>query len=74
MAIICVDNMKVLNGDGTEAQRCVLISSDTPASLNITGADVTGLGDSDTIAAGSVLITPDANYIAFEDGTFTEKE
>lgn len=54
--------------------RTVIVADETPASLTIDGADVDGLGDTDVIAAGSVLITPDANYIAFEDGAFTEKE
>lgn len=54
--------------------RAVLLAESTPSSLTITGADVDGMGETDTIAAGSVLITPGANYIAFEDGTFTEKE
>ena len=53
--------------------RCILLSSETPESLQITGADVDGLNDDDIIAAGSVLITPTANFIAFEDGVFTEK-
>lgn len=74
MAITCIESMTVLNGDGTESQRCVLLSPETPASLTITGSDVEGLNDGDVIAVGSVLITTDANYIAFEDGTFTEKE
>ena len=53
--------------------RAVILSEDTPSSLSITGADVDGLGDDDVLAAGSVLITPSANYIAFEEGVFTEK-
>ena len=53
--------------------RAVILSEDTPNSLEITGADVDGLGDDDVLAAGSVLITPDKNYIAFEEGVFTEK-
>lgn len=52
----------------------IILADDTPASLEISGADVDGLNDDDVIAAGSVLITPDKNYIAFEDGVFTEKE
>ena len=51
----------------------LVVSSTTPASLNITGADVDGLKDDYVLAAGSVLVTPSKNYIAFEDGTFTEK-
>ena len=52
----------------------IILADEAPSSLEITGADVDGLNDDDVIAAGSVLITPDANYIAFEDGVFTEKE
>lgn len=54
--------------------RAVILASTTPASLNISGADVEDLGPEYVIAAGSVLITPGANYIAFADGVFTEKE
>ena len=48
--------------------RAIILAEETPESLEITAADVDGLGDSDIIAAGSVLITPDANYICFENG------
>ena len=51
----------------------LVVSSTTPASLTITGADVDGLKDDYVLAAGSVLVTPSKNYIAFEDGVFTEK-
>lgn len=54
--------------------RAVILASTTPASLSISGADVEDLGSEYVIAAGSVLITPGANYIAFADGVFTEKE
>lgn len=54
--------------------RAVILSSTAPSSLNLTGADVDGLGESDIIAAGSLIITPNKNYIAFQDGVFTEKE
>lgn len=64
----------VLNPDGTVTKRVVLLSGEIPVSLEITGADVEGLNDDDVIAAGSVLITPEANYIAFTDGVFTKKE
>ena len=59
--------------DGTSKAQCVLLADEAPASLEIDGADVEGLNDEYTIAAGSVLITPSANYIAFEDGVFTQK-
>lgn len=50
-----------------------IVSDTTPSSLTITGADVDGLKDDYVIAAGSVLVTPDENYIAFADGEFTQK-
>jgi hypothetical protein len=53
--------------------RAVILSDSAPASLSLTGADVDGLNDDVIIAAGSVIITPSSNYIAFEDGVFTEK-
>lgn len=54
--------------------KAVILSDSTPASLNITGADVDGLANDFVLAQGSILITPGANYIAFEDGVFSEKE
>ena len=53
--------------------QAVLLSPDTPASLTIDGSDVEGVPDDYVFAAGSELITPDADYIAFEDGVFTQK-
>lgn len=53
--------------------KAVILSDGTPASLNITGADVDGLANDYVLAQGSILITPSANYIAFEDGVFAEK-
>lgn len=53
--------------------KAVILADDTPASLEITGADVDGLADDYVFAQGSLLITPSANYIAFADGVFTEK-
>ena len=50
-----------------------ILSAEAPASLEITGADVDGLPDGYTLAAGSKLITAASDYIAFTDGTFTEK-
>jgi hypothetical protein len=72
--ITLIDGQNVIRADGSVTKRVVLLSAETPASLTITGADVEGLNSGDVIAMGSVLITPDANYIAFEDGVFTEKE
>lgn len=53
--------------------RAVILSGTAPSSLTLTGADVDGLGDDDILAVGSVIITPEKNYIAFTDGVFTEK-
>ena len=50
-----------------------VLSEDTPAKLTIDGSDVTGLDSDYVLAAGSVIISPDADYIAFTDGVFTEK-
>lgn len=71
--ITLIDGQTVIKPDGSKVQRVVLLADDTPSSLEMTGADVPGLNDDDVIAAGSVLIAPSKNYIAFEDGTFTEK-
>ena len=68
-----IEATNVIRADGSESKRVVLLSTETPSSLTITGADVEGLNSGDVIAAGSVLITPTANYIAFEDGKFTRK-
>ena len=73
MAINLIDCENVIRPDGTEAKRTVLLSDTAPVSLTLTGADVEGLNEGDVIARGSVLITPEANYIAFTDGTFTKK-
>lgn len=66
--------IRTYRGDGTAVIQCVLLSDEAPASLEISGADVEGLSDDTVIATGSVLITPGANYIAFADGVFTQKE
>ena len=68
-----IDGEDIIKSNGTIAKRVVLLSSTTPASMNVTGADVDLLSADDVIATGSVLITPEANYIAFEDGVFTQK-
>ena len=75
MAIITLlEDERVLNPDGSDAHRVVLLSDDDAGdSVELTGANVPGLNSDDVIAAGSVLITPEANYIAFTDGTFTKK-
>ena len=73
MAFVLISGEDIINADGSITKRCVLLSDDTPSSLDVSGADVPGLNDDDVIAAGSVIIAPSANYIAFEDGTFTQK-
>ena len=73
MAFVLISGENVTQPDGSITKRCVLLSDDTPGSLSVTGADVPGLNADDVIAAGSVIIAPSANYIAFEDGTFTAK-
>ena len=52
--------------------RATILSEDTPASLTIDGSDVDGLGDNDVLAPGSKIITPTTEYVAFEEGTFTQ--
>jgi hypothetical protein len=70
-----LEDERVLNPDGSDAHRVVLlVNQDAGDSVEITGANVPGLNSDDVIAAGSVLITPGANYIAFVDGVFTKKE
>ena len=71
--ITLIEGQDIIQPDGSIAKRVVLLASDTPSSLSMTGADVPGLNNDDVIAAGSVIIAPSKNYIAFEDGTFTEK-
>ena len=69
-----IEGHDVIRGDGSVAKRVLLLSDETPSSLELTGADVPGLNEEDVLAAGSVLITPEVNYIAFTDGSFTAKE
>lgn len=67
--------MKAIHIDVLEPEKGIvlMVSPTEPANLTITGADVEGLTDDYILAAGSVLVTPGANYIAFEDGVFTAK-
>lgn len=67
--------MRAVSTDWVEVGKGIvtIVSSTEPESLTITGADVDGLPDDCVIASGSVIVTPDTNYIAFEDGVFTEK-
>ena len=56
-----------------------ILADETPSSLTIDGGDVEGLPDNYVLAAGSMIIAPDADYIAFEgpdengDTEFTQK-
>lgn len=58
----------------TEKKGIALIVSETEPSAEVSGADVDELANDYVLAAGSVIITPSANYIAFTDGEFTAKE
>ena len=71
--ITLISGEDVVKPNGSITKRVVLLSDEAPASLSMTGADVPGLNAADVIAAGSVLIAPGANYIAFTDGEFTQK-
>ena len=63
MALILRNIEEVID---TKVVRAVILSDDTPASLKINGGDVTGLNSGHILAAGSMIITPSADYIAFE--------
>ena len=53
---------------------CVIVHDQELDKYDITGADVDGMEDDDRIASGSLIATPTANYIAFQDGIFTQSE
>lgn len=53
---------------------CVIVHDSELDKYDLTGADVDGMEDDDRIAAGSLIATPTANYIAFQDGIFTQSE
>ena len=61
------------DADGHKWWRVVLTATEAPDSLQLTGADVDGMDDNIRFESGSVLLTPSSNYIAFEDGVFTQK-
>ena len=71
--------LKSLEVIDAKTVRAVILSDQTPASLKINGSDVDGLADDMKLAAGSMIIAPDADYIAFEepdsdgDTTFAQK-
>lgn len=51
----------------------VIVAEEEPESGEITGKDVEGCNDDDLFAAGSVIITPSSNWVAFTDGKFSAK-
>lgn len=53
---------------------CIIANESELDTFAFTGADVEGMGDDDLIAPGSIVITPTANYIAFEGGIFTQSQ
>ena len=72
--MLCIQKEFVkTDAEGVKWWKCILTSDTDPVSLDISGADVDDLADAIGIAAGSILLTPDSNYIAFEDGVFTLK-
>lgn len=72
MDCIQIDYVRTDN-EGKEWYRVAIVSPTEPASLTFNGSAVDNMPDKTYIAAGSTLITPTANYIAFEDGVFTAK-
>ena len=52
--------------------RAEILSENTPESLEISGSDVENMNDNDVLAPGSRIITPTAEYLAFEEGVFTQ--
>ena len=56
--------------DGNKWWRVILTADAEPDTLELTGADVSDLASNVRFAAGSVLLTPSANYVAYVDGTF----
>lgn len=68
-----IDGVLLNRTDAGDRWQVSLVSESVPASLNITGADVDEMDDTAIIAAGSVLVTPDTDFVAFEDGVFTQK-
>ena len=52
----------------------VILHTDVLDNFSLTGADVEGMNDDDLIAAGSIICTPTANYIAYEDGIFAQSQ
>ena len=72
--MIHITDGKILNKteDGDRWQ-AVLVSDEEPENLELSGVDVEEMNNSDILAVGSVLVTPSKDYIAMEDGVFTQK-
>lgn len=68
-----IDGVLLNRTDAGDRWQVSLVSESVPASLSITGADVDEMDDTAIIAVGSVLVTPDTDFVAFEDGVFTQK-
>lgn len=51
----------------------LIVSETEPSASTVTGADVDGMNDDDRLAAGSVILTPSSNWVAFSDGEFSAK-
>lgn len=65
---------RVERHDGHEWWLCVIVHDQELDKYDLNGSDVDGMNDDDLIAAGSLIATPTANYIAFTDGIFTQSE
>lgn len=74
MALRVIYSQKVTDRPENEDwHKCLIIADEDIDTSYITGADVEGMSADDRIAVGSVIISPTAKYIAFEDETFTQK-
>lgn len=63
------------NSTGENVVVCVLMSSENvnDSSLEITGEDVNGLENNVIIGAGTSLLAPNKNLIAYQDGVLSER-
>ena len=74
MALRVIASEKVYDTRPGDWFLCVIMSDSELDSYTITGADVEGMADTDFVAAGSIVCSPTANYIAFEDGVVTQSQ
>lgn len=58
------------DANGRKWWRVILTAMETPEKLILSGADVDGMDDSIGFESGSVLITPDGEFVACEDENF----